>query len=217
MTESLQEITPRQKLREQGMQMLRDGKAPSEVTRALGVPIQTTSSWKRRLGIETPQLRPSRKGILLPRRPPRFAQDVVPASPLALPAHLSRGAKIKRARTMRGLRMGDVARCAGVHKGTLSRIERNDPSVHATMLQKVAVALGVPMTDLVVPPSHPWLLHEQVRHARLTQGLSRQAVADRAGVTYPTIRNLERGAVTIKDSTKQRVLEALGLVRSDPY
>lgn len=85
------------------------------------------------------------------------------------------------------------------------------------MLQKVAVALGVPMTDLVVPPSHPWLLHEQVRHARLTQGLSRQAVADRAGVTYPTIRNLERGAVTIKDSTKQRVLEALGLVRSDPY
>lgn len=219
MTESTKEPTPREKLREQGMQMLREGKAPSEVSRALGASIKTTSGWKAQLGITSPQLRPSRRGLRL--KPRGLVGGVVPPGvALSLPQDLSRGQKIRLARTKRGLRQEEAARRADVAVRTLIGMERDDPSVQITVVKKVADLLGVPMADLVPLLTDSSQIHERIRHERLMQGLSLQALADKSGLSYPTVRKVEQNDPTIKESTQRRVIEALGLVvpvlSSDP-
>lgn len=132
--------------------MLRDGKAPSEVTTALGVPLKTAAHWKGLLGITTPQLRPSRTGMRL--RPRGLVGEVVADSveTITVPAHLSYGEKVKLGRTMRGLRQEDLAKRAGVSAHTIVHLEQNDPSIKESTKQRVAVALGLAVSDFSSDP-----------------------------------------------------------------
>lgn len=45
------------RLRPQGVEMLREGKYPVEISRLLGVSVQTISAWKAQIGLTTPQKR----------------------------------------------------------------------------------------------------------------------------------------------------------------
>ena len=69
----------------------------------------------------------------------------------------------------------------------------------------------------VTPPTHPRHLRqlsalgERLRAARLRRKLTQAMVAERVGVTLPTIRKLESGDPTSSLATVIRVLQVLGL------
>ncbi len=56
---------------------------------------------------------------------------------------------LKQARTRRKLTQVELAEMVGVHKITISRLERGDRQPSMRMLQRLARALGVPMTKLL--------------------------------------------------------------------
>ncbi|MTI73920.1 MAG: helix-turn-helix domain-containing protein [Stenotrophomonas sp.] len=71
----------------------------------------------------------------------------------------------------------------------------------------------------LTPPTHPRhvrqlsTLGERLRAARLRRKLTQAMVAERVGVTLPTIRKLESGDPTSSLATVIRVLQVLGLAQ----
>jgi transcriptional regulator with XRE-family HTH domain len=57
-------------------------------------------------------------------------------------------------------------------------------------------------------------LGEQIRLARLRRYLSQQQVCERAGISRPTLRAIERGSPGISLGTLAAVLQVLGLEKS---
>jgi transcriptional regulator with XRE-family HTH domain len=60
-----------------------------------------------------------------------------------------RGKVLKRVRTRRKLTQIELAKKAGVHEMTISRLERGDRQPSMALLQRLAKALGVPVTELL--------------------------------------------------------------------
>jgi transcriptional regulator with XRE-family HTH domain len=56
---------------------------------------------------------------------------------------------LKRARTRRKLTQRQLAKTVGVHEITISRLERGDRQPSMNLLQRLAKALGVPVTALL--------------------------------------------------------------------
>ena len=56
---------------------------------------------------------------------------------------------LKQARTRRKLTQVELAEIVGVHKITISRLERGDRQPSMRMLQRLAKALGVSVTRLL--------------------------------------------------------------------
>jgi transcriptional regulator with XRE-family HTH domain len=69
----------------------------------------------------------------------------------------------------------------------------------------------------LAPPTHPRQLRqlsalgERLRAARLRRKLTQAMVAERVGVTLPTLRKLESGDPSTSLATVLRVLQVLGL------
>ena len=59
------------------------------------------------------------------------------------------GKVLKQARVRRKLTQVELAEKMGVHKITISRLERGDRQPSMRMLQRLAKALGVPVTTLL--------------------------------------------------------------------
>ncbi len=62
------------------------------------------------------------------------------------------GQRLLNARKERGLTLEALARASGVSKGTLSQIEQNKANPSVTVLYRVAMALSLPISDLVEDP-----------------------------------------------------------------
>ena len=62
------------------------------------------------------------------------------------------GTKLRAARQVRGLTLDQVARSAGLTKGFVSRLERDDVSPSVASLVSVCDALGLRVGDLFDPP-----------------------------------------------------------------
>jgi transcriptional regulator with XRE-family HTH domain len=62
------------------------------------------------------------------------------------------GTKLRTARQLRGLTLDQVARSAGLTKGFVSRLERDDVSPSVASLVSVCDALGLRVGDLFDPP-----------------------------------------------------------------
>jgi len=60
-----------------------------------------------------------------------------------------RGKMLKQARTRRRLTQAVLAKRVGVDVMTISRIERGDRRPSMALLQRLAKALGVPVTELL--------------------------------------------------------------------
>ena len=60
-----------------------------------------------------------------------------------------RGKRLQRARHRRGLSQAALGRMVRAHVMTISRLERGDRQPSMRMLQKLAKALGVPVTALL--------------------------------------------------------------------
>lgn len=69
------------------------------------------------------------------------------------------------------------------------------------------------------PPTHPRhraqlaALGQRLREARLRRKLTQAILAERVGVTLPTLRKLEAGDPSVSLATVIRVLQALGLAQ----
>jgi transcriptional regulator with XRE-family HTH domain len=66
-----------------------------------------------------------------------------------LPRPWWRGKVLKQARLRRTLTQVELADRIGVHKITISRLERGDRQPSMRMLQRLAKVLGVPVTALL--------------------------------------------------------------------
>ena len=66
-----------------------------------------------------------------------------------MPRRWWRGPVLKRARARRKLTQAMLAKKVGVHKMTISRLERGDRQPSMALLQRLAKALGVPVTELL--------------------------------------------------------------------
>ena len=60
-----------------------------------------------------------------------------------------KGKVLKQARARRKLTQVELAKKVGVHKMTISKFERGDRQPSMQMLQRLAKALGVPVTALL--------------------------------------------------------------------
>jgi transcriptional regulator with XRE-family HTH domain len=60
-----------------------------------------------------------------------------------------KGAVLKRARMRRKLTQAKLAKKVGVHVITISRLERGDRQPSMALLHRLALALGVPVTELL--------------------------------------------------------------------
>ena len=60
-----------------------------------------------------------------------------------------RGKRLQRARRQRGLSQAALGRKVGVHVMTISRLERGERQPSMALLQRLAKALGVPVSRLL--------------------------------------------------------------------
>ncbi|MBB3728080.1 helix-turn-helix domain-containing protein [Nonomuraea dietziae] len=78
-----------------------------------------------------------------------------PASSAAAAA----GAQIQRRRLQRGMSQAELARRTGLSKGTLSQLEAGGGNPTIDTLDAIAVALGIPLTDLLTRQAGPGTHH----------------------------------------------------------
>jgi transcriptional regulator with XRE-family HTH domain len=63
------------------------------------------------------------------------------------------GQRLRELRTGKGISQETLAESAGLHRTYVSSVERGERNVTLTTIEKLAAALGVPMTELI--PSGP--------------------------------------------------------------
>jgi transcriptional regulator with XRE-family HTH domain len=132
---------------------------------------------------------------------------------------------LRRERERAGMTLSEVARRAGVAKSTLSQLEAGTGNPSIETLWALGVALGVPFSQLVDPPS------PQVRIVRAGEGSVIHAEAARFAATLlssggPHTRRdlylmaLEPGSARLADphlpGTLEHVVVAAGRMRTGP-
>lgn len=82
-------------------------------------------------------------------------------------AHADVGARLKALRLERGMSVNELAASAGVSVGTVSQVERNKANPSVRILEKLRVALSVPLSALLEDTHAPseYLLGDVVRRA----------------------------------------------------
>ncbi len=94
-------------------------------------------------------------------------------------------ARIRRLRQERSLRLEDVARRAGYTKGFLSKVENGKVSPPVATLIRVANALGVEVTDLLVTPKGERAVDPDATvHVKATERLEIENASAGPGYTY---------------------------------
>jgi transcriptional regulator with XRE-family HTH domain len=103
-----------------------------------------------------------------------------------------KGDAVRKFREERGWTQVELARRAGVNKGTIVRLEANDPAVLLDTIALVAQALGVALEDLdpVTPP--------------VTAG------GDKRGLSTGSLTVRAQESVTVADTAKTRLAQLVG-------
>lgn len=120
------------------------------------------------------------------------------------------------ARERRGWTLGRLAREANVGGSTVSHWEKGIRTPEADNLARVAAALGVPISDLIVPrDGHPTL-----SDLRVVAGLTQPQLGAVTGLSTTSLSALERGETRLSEEKAARLAEALnttvGVIR-DAY
>ncbi|MEV4754538.1 XRE family transcriptional regulator [Micromonospora sp. NPDC049559] len=69
------------------------------------------------------------------------------------------GAQVQRRRQQRGMSQAELARRTGLSKATLSQLEAGVANPTIDTLDAIAVALAIPLTDLLTPAGETGILH----------------------------------------------------------
>ncbi|MBN1242803.1 MAG: helix-turn-helix transcriptional regulator [Spirochaetales bacterium] len=148
------------------------------------------------------------------------------------------GRVLEGLRKVRGLSREEAAGLAGLHPNTIKRVESGKVEASTLVVTKICAALGcgavavgelgfVPSLDggdgleralriRMMPPARiAWRTGESVAALRADLGLGLRSFADRAGVHYNTIWNLERGLVAPSLLTLFRICRAFDIEALD--
>ena len=99
------------------------------------------------------------------------------------------GQRLVAARVAAGLTQQQLADTVGVARPLVSDWERGTTRPRASNVPAVAAAIGIDPLELVADDYHQLDLEA----LRLAAGLSRQALAEAAGMTFPRYQRLEAG------------------------
>jgi transcriptional regulator with XRE-family HTH domain len=99
----------------------------------------------------------------------------------------------------------EVARLADVSAGAVYSWERGDSTPSVDTLSRVAVVLGVPISELVPIPEDELYLGD----LRVLAGLTQPQLAKKAEISTSSLAQLERGQARLKPELAQRIADAL--------
>ena len=108
------------------------------------------------------------------------------------------GERIKKVRLSLGLTQKKLGELCGIAEPTIRRYELGKLNPKIGTLNKIAKALGVPVTELdpsIIPRSKFIPIGKIIESARIAQGVSVEELAKRLGISPEKIREYERGDV----------------------
>lgn len=120
------------------------------------------------------------------------------------------GATVRALREKKGMTVTDLARSTGLSPAHISEIERGRTAASVATLEKLARALGVSPGVLVRSVGANGV-GEKLRRLRERLGLTQKEVAEKAGVSYGLIGQIESGRTQSSVTTLSRLAEALGV------
>jgi transcriptional regulator with XRE-family HTH domain len=124
-----------------------------------------------------------------------------------------KGERIRSLREERGYTLQDLAKRAKLSLSYLSEIERGSKRPSLKTIEKLAVALNVPKTQLIEGEitDTGLALGEKVRIIRNEKNMSLQDLADKVGISLSYLSEIERGTVYPALNTLKRVADGLGV------
>ncbi|MFD6356703.1 helix-turn-helix domain-containing protein [Nocardia tengchongensis] len=114
---------------------------------------------------------------------------------------------LRSARKKRGYTAADLARLADVGVATLLHWEDGSTTPQAEGLLRVARALDIPMTRLIVVPEKD----RYPSYYRQLLGLGQARLADIAGMPTSTLQSIERGEAALGTEKAAALAVALGI------
>lgn len=115
------------------------------------------------------------------------------------------GERLKALRQEVGISQSDLARLADIGRTTLYQWETGMASPQVDVLARVAAALGVAISDLVVVADEEAYLGD----LRIRCGLTQPQLGKAAGVSTSMVGYIERGEVTLTDATAEILARVL--------
>lgn len=122
----------------------------------------------------------------------------------------SAGRKLRQVREEIGLTLVECGKKAGISYTHISEIERGNVCPSLKTLDKLAFALGKPVSFFLKSES-PITLGERVRKLREAQGLTQVKLAAQVGISDSLIAQVETGKVQPSLNTLEKMAEALGV------
>lgn len=120
------------------------------------------------------------------------------------------GSTVRRLREQKGITVTELARATGLSPAHISEIERGRTAPSVRTLEKLARALGVSPGVLVRSVGANGV-GEKLRRLRERLGLTQKEVAEKAGVSYGLIGQIESGRTQSSVTTLSLLAEALGV------
>ncbi|MDI6894619.1 MAG: helix-turn-helix domain-containing protein [Bacillota bacterium] len=120
------------------------------------------------------------------------------------------GNTVRTLREQKGITVTDLARATGLSPAHISEIERGRTAPSIRTLEKLARALGVSAGVLVRSVGANGV-GEKLRRLRERLGLTQKGVAEKAGVSYGLIGQIESGRTQSSVTTLSLLAEALGV------
>ena len=124
------------------------------------------------------------------------------------------GERIKELRKKAGLTQAQLAEKLNVTPQNISQYERGLKNPKIGTLNKIAKALGVPVTELdpsIIPRPKFIPIGKRIESARIAQGVSVEELASRLGVPPEKVREYERGDAVPKKYTISLIAGKLGV------
>lgn len=120
------------------------------------------------------------------------------------------GTTIRTLREKKGLSVTDLARASGLSPAHISEIERGRTSPSIRTLEKLAQVLDVQTSELVRAVGASGV-GAKLKRLRERLGLSQKELAERAGVSYGLIGQIESGRTQSSVTTLSLLANALGV------
>lgn len=122
----------------------------------------------------------------------------------------SAGRKLRQVREEQGLTLVECGKKAGISYTHISEIERGNVCPSLKTLDKLATALGKPVSFFLKSES-PITLGERVRKLREAQGLTQVKLAAQVGISDSLIAQVETGKAQPSLNTLEKLAETLGV------
>lgn len=120
------------------------------------------------------------------------------------------GSTVRKLREQKGITVTELARASGLSPAHISEIERGRTAPSVRTVEKLARALGVSPGVLVRSVGANGV-GEKLRRLRERLGLTQKEVAEKAGVSYGLIGQIESGRTQSSVTTLSLLAEALGV------